>query len=293
MITRLGGFMAKILRWAGYLFGALLLIVIAAALAIWALSQRTLGERPQAKPERLIPASEASLETGQYLLVARACAECHGDQVRGAKFLDIPKVATLYAPNLPLLAKTATDQQLAQAIRQGIGHDGRPLLIMPSESYQFFTDAETAALIKAIRALPPTGAATPPVRIGPRGRVGIVIGKLETGPALVEHYAASQPADLGPQFAAGRHIAMTVCSGCHGSTFGGKEAEPGTFAPDLTKTGAYDLPAFTRLLRTGLPPSGKELKMMTGVSRKAFSHMTDAEIAQLHAYLKERANRAP
>ena len=293
MIRSFGGIMAKILRWAGNLFAALLLIIIVAALAIWALSQRTLGERPEAKPERLIPASQASLETGQYLLVARACAECHGDQVRGAKFLDIPNVATLYAPNLPLLAKTATDQQLAQSIRQGIGHDGRPLLIMPSESYQFFTDAETAALIKAIRALPPTGAATPPARIGPRGRVGIVIGKLEPGPALVAEYADSQPADLGAPFAAGRHIAMTVCSGCHGSTFAGKEAEPGVLAPDLKIAGAYDLPAFTRLMRTGLPPSGRELKMMSGVSRKAFSHMTDAEIAQLHAYLKERANRAP
>ena len=285
--------MGKMLRWAGYLSGALLVIVIVAALAIWSLSQGALSERPEARPERLIPASQASLETGQYLLVARACAECHGDGVRGAKFLDIPNVATLYAPNLPLLAKSATDQQLAQAIRQGIGHDGRPLLIMPSESYQFFTDAETAALIKAIRALPATGDATPPAKIGPRGRLGIVIGKLEPSPAIVADYAASQPAELGPPFAAGRHIAMTVCSGCHGPTFAGKEAEPGVQAPNLDIAGAYDLPAFTRLLRTGLPPSGKELKMMTGVSRKAFSHMTDAEIAQVHAYLRERAKRAP
>jgi mono/diheme cytochrome c family protein len=121
----------------------------------------------------------------------------------------------------------------------------------------------------------------------------MVTGKLKTAPALVAEYAAAQPADLGAPLAAGRHIAMTVCSGCHGSTLAGKEAEPGVKAPDLRIAGAYDLPAFTRLLRTGLPPSGKELKMMTGVSRKSFSHMTDAEIAQLHAYLQERAKRAP
>ena len=31
----------------------------------------------------------------------------------------------LYAPNLTLVAAKATDEQLDQAIRQGIGHDGR------------------------------------------------------------------------------------------------------------------------------------------------------------------------
>ena len=64
-------------------------------------------------------------------------------------------------------------------------------------------------------------------------------------------------------------------------------------APDLNVAGAYDLPAFAKLMRTGLPPSGRELKMMTGVSRKAFSHLTDGEIEDLHAYLTERAKRAP
>ena len=246
-----------------------------------------------AKPERLASAAQADVAHGKYLLVARACAECHGDNLRGTKFLDIPNVATLYAPNLTLLAKIATDQQLAQAIRQGIGHVGRSLFVMPSESYSAFTDAETADLIKAIRSLPPGGSSTPAISVGPLGRVGIVAGKLKTAPTLVEEYSNNRPADLGREFAAGRHIAMTVCSGCHGPTFSGKEAEPGVQAPNLDIAGAYDAAAFTRLMRTGLPPSGRELTMMTGVSRKAFSHMTDAEIAQLFAYLQERARRMP
>src|SRR5215216_2800041 len=108
--------MARALRWAGYAAGGLFLILLLAVAAVWLLSARALGRDVQAKPERLIPATQASLERGQYLLVARARAECHGDDLRGAKFLDIPNVATLYAPNLTLLARTASDQQLAQAI---------------------------------------------------------------------------------------------------------------------------------------------------------------------------------
>lgn len=284
--------MAKAFRWSAYVLGGFLLILVVAAAVILGMSASKLSAH-DARPEQLPPIEQASLEQGQYLLKARACAECHGEDLHGAKFLDIPNVVTLYAPNLAAVSKQASDQQLAQAIRQGIGHDGRPLLVMPSESYSAFTDAETAALIKAIRALPTGGATTPSAKIGPLGRLGIATGQLKTAPVLVAEYARAQPADLGPQFAAGRHVAMTVCSGCHGSTLAGHEPEPGVKAPDLTMTGAYDRAAFTVLMRTGLPPSGRELKMMTNVSKKAFSHMTDAEIAQLFAYLQERARRAP
>jgi cytochrome c553 len=285
--------MAKLLRWTGYVLGVLLLILLLAAAYVWAASSWRLNAHVEAKPERLIPMQQASVEDGDHLLLTRACAECHGPDLRGAKFLDIPNVATIYAPNLTLIARQATDQQLAQATRQGISHDGRALLVMPSESYQSLTDAETAALVKAIRAAPAGGEPTASARMGPLGRIGLVTGRLKTAPQLVKEYAAAQAADLGPKYGAGRHIAVTVCSGCHGSTLGGKEAEPGTVAPDLTMVGGYDLPAFTKLMRTGLPPSGRELKMMTGVSRKAFVHFTDQEIADLHAYLVERAQRAP
>jgi mono/diheme cytochrome c family protein len=285
--------MTKLLRWTGYVFGVLSLILLLAAAFVWIVSSRKLNGHAEAKPERLIPMEQASLEQGQHLLLTRACAECHGPDLRGVKFLDVPNVVTLYAPNLTLLAKQATDQQLAQAIRQGIGRDGRSLLVMPSESYQAFTDADTAALIKAIRAAPAGGTETPAPKVGLLGRFGLVAGEVKTAPAIVEEYAGAQAADFGPKHAAGRYVAVTVCSGCHGSTLSGKEIEPGTVAPDLTMAGGYDLPAFTKLMRTGVPPSDRELRMMKGVSQKAFSHFTDAEIADLYAYLVERAQRAP
>lgn len=282
------------LRWAGYLVGGLVILFLIAALAIWAISARKLSATVEAKPERLIPMQQASLEEGQRLLFTRACAECHGPDLRGTKFADVPpKVATLYAPNLTVIARQATDQQLAQAIRQGIGHDGRPLIVMPSESYASFTDAETTALIKAIRAVPARGERSPALKLGPIGRIGVAAGEFKTAPELIEEYAAAMPADLGPKYAAGRHIALTVCSGCHGPSLSGREPQPGLKAPDLSIVGAYDLPTFTKLMREGVPPNGRKLKMMTGVSQKAFSHFTDEEIAALHAYLIERARRAP
>ena len=62
-------------------------------------------------------------------------------------------------------------------------------------------------------------------------------------------------------------------------------------APDLTIAGAYDASAFTTLMRTGVPPGGRKLKLMGQIARDDFSHMTDAEIAQVYAYLQARARR--
>ena len=59
----------------------------------------------------------------------------------------------------------------------------------------------------------------------------------------------------------------------------------------LSIAGAYDLDQFRTLLRTGRPPSGRDLGLMARVARQDFSHLNDAEIAQLYQYLRARAER--
>jgi hypothetical protein len=62
-------------------------------------------------------------------------------------------------------------------------------------------------------------------------------------------------------------------------------------APDLTIAGAYDLPAFTRLLREGVAPGGKPVPTMHEVARDDSRFYNDTEIAALHGYLVARAQR--
>ena len=128
-----------------------------------------LSERDPPRPERLATPTAAQLADGPRQLHVLGCVSCHGDMLQGDLFLDEAGIAKIYAPNLTLVAAKASDQQLAQAIRQGIGHDERPLLIMPSEGYQFMTDAEVAALIAAIRTIPKGGRETPAARFGYNG----------------------------------------------------------------------------------------------------------------------------
>jgi len=285
--------MRTALRWVGYLAGVLLLLVFLAAAYVWIVSSNALTKRADAHPETLAAATPAQVADGTRQLSILGCASCHGEGLRGKLFFDVPNVAKLYAPNLTLIAEHADDQRLAQAIRQGVGHDGRGLFVMPSAQYSRLTDAETSSLIQAIRQQPRGGTQTPPISVGLLGRIGIATGKFKMQPDLVAEYAERLPADLGPKFAQGRHLAMTNCAECHGSTLGGGEPEPGLKAPNLQIVGAYDLPKFTRLMRTGVPAGGRKLKLMDEVARDDLSHYNDAEIAALYAYLHERAQKAP
>lgn len=284
--------MPKALRWAGYGLGAIVVLLLLAAAAAWIISSRMLSSAGAA-PSHLAAPTPAQLATAQRQLHVLGCASCHGKKLQGDVFLDDPKLASIYAPNLTLLAARATDQQLDRAIRQGVGIDGRALTVMPSESFQFLTDQEAAALIAAIRHFPRTGSEQPARRIGPLGRIGLVTGKLHTTPALVAEYSATPLPDFGPKFAAGRHIVQTRCNECHGADLKGREVEPGVVSSDLLMVGAYDLEQFRTLLRTGVPPSRKKLGLMASVAKSDFSHLTDEEIAAVHAYLVERAQRAP
>jgi cytochrome c553 len=281
--------MSKALRWAGYGLVSLLVLVLVAAAGVWVVSSAKLHASVAAKPEHLAQPTPVQLADAERQARTLGCFSCHGEGLRGNKMFDQPNVGTIWAPNLTRVAAHATDEQLARAIRQGVGVDGRRLFIMPAEVFQHLGDQEVAALIAMIRKLPRGGGETPPNVYGPLGRLGIVMGKFRTAPELVAKYAAQEPRPLGPQFEAGRQLAITKCSGCHGPALEGQEVEPGIVSPDLTIAGAYDLPAFRKLLRTGVPASGRELKMMSGTARTDLSHLNDSEIAQLHSYLVARA----
>lgn len=280
--------MNKWVRRAAYGAAGLVATGVVAAGGLWGASHWRMGETAAAGPERIVTAG-ADAARGRHLLETIGCTECHGETIQGHTVFDDPSFATINAPNLTQVAARATDQQLAAAIRQGVGHDGRALRLMPSATYAALTDREVGDLLAAIRAAPRGGDERPVFRLGPIGHVAMATGGLPTQQSLMAGYRARPAADLGPRFAAGRHIAMSICADCHGSDLTGHEPMPGVTAPDLTIAGSYDAAQFAALMKTGTPPGGRELQMMSETSRKSFSRFTDAEVAALFAYLQARA----
>lgn len=284
--------MRKVLRWLGYLLAAIIVLALLFAAWVWFASSRVLGRAHEAAPERLArPTAAQRADAGRQARIL-GCANCHGARLQGGLVFDGQPFATVRAPNLTELAGRVGDQQLARAIRQGIGHDGRALFIMPSDQYSRLSDQEVAALIAEIRRTPRSGGNVAAIQWGPIGRFALATGQLRSVMATVENFRVRQPFDTGPGEAAGRRLAATACAACHGPDLGGGAPEGGgNPPPDLAVAGAYDLAQFRTLMRTGRPPDGRDLGLMKEVAERDFSSYRDEEVAQLHAYLRARAER--
>jgi len=281
----------RFLRWLVYLLAAVLVLALLFAAWMWFASSRVLGRTHEAAPERLAAPSAAQLADAGRQARILGCSNCHGTRLEGRLMFDAGPFAKVWAPNLTELAARTTDQQLAAGIRQGIGHDGRALFVMPSPMYSRLSGEEVAALIAYIRDAPRVGGRVSGIRWGPIGRFALAKGDVAFATDRIEEFRVRQPLETGPGEAAGRRIAAIVCSECHGADLSGGQPTPDTSAPGLAVAGAYDLAQFTRLMRAGRPPNGRDLGLMREVAEQDLRDLTDAEIGQLHDYLRARAQR--
>jgi len=266
------------------LIGLATAIVVAAAFAlVQARSQAILEHRYPRNPPDPIHAATApdQIALGQHLVESTGCALCHGKQMAGRMLAAAG--SPLAAPNLTRVVVKRSDAELDWAIRHGVRADGTSEFGMPSHVYAAFTDAETSAMIGYLRTLKPLGPPTPRQPPGFMQRVDMAVGWMH--PEVARIPGAPRPLDLGPKFAAGRHLAALACGQCHGTDLSSGHGAPG---PDLMVRGGYSRRQFHALMRTGDTPSGRELDLMSETARLSFSHFTDAEIDALYDYLNAR-----
>src|SRR5205809_5205101 len=121
--------MRRLLRWAGYGLAGLIVLILVGVGAVWLVSSQELNRELAPKPDRVAAPTPAQLADSERQGRVLGCFSCHGSGLRGNKMFDEPNVGTIWAPNLTHVAARASDEQLARAIRQGIGVDGRPLFI--------------------------------------------------------------------------------------------------------------------------------------------------------------------
>lgn len=283
--------MKRVAKWIGLGLAGLIGLLIVAAIGIFLVSGYMLGKVHEAKAETLAPPTAQLLADAPRQARIQGCLTCHGEGLRGSMMIDAPIFARVTAPNLTEVAARASDQQLAAAIRQGIGHDGRALFIMPSPQYSRMSDGEVAALIAFIRSQPRAAGNSGGFKPGPIGRAIVAIGRLRPAPAKMEEFRTRAPIQAGPAHSAGQRLAANSCSECHGPALEGQTMEDGSEVPNLTIAAAYDYDQFRTLLRTGRTPGNKKLGLMKEVAEKDFVHLTDAEIKALHDYLRARAEK--
>lgn len=245
-----------------------------------------------------VTADPAAIERGAHLgKVIGKCVECHGQDLGGTKFIDDPVLGSIAAPNLTAgkggVLPAYTDAKLARAIRDGVGHDGRGLLIMPSEDWQGMADDDVAALIAWIRAQPPVDREHPKPNVKVVPRLLHVAGQINLMNAERIDHAQPRPVTMpvAETVEYGKYMAnVGGCTGCHGPNLSGGKI-PGTppdWRPPSNITpggiGSWTEADFFRALREGKRPAGAPIDSQ--MPWRMTRNMTDTEIRALWKYLR-------
>jgi len=265
----------------------------------------------QARPltDRTFETTPERLARGEYLAEGLLrCFTCHSERdwnapsalpieaTKGAGAMySVDPDTWITAPNLTPDDETGigtwTDDMLARAIREGVGHDGRVLHpAMDYGSFRRISDEDLASVIVFLRSRPPAH--------NPLPATVLPMEQQQEFAARLSPITEPVPArDLTDPWERGRYLVLLGnCEGCHTSWYslrnpgllgGGNPIERGekiAFSTNITPhtSGmAYPAEAFIQVIRTG---KGGTLSPM--MPWTVFQHLTDADLTAMHAFLQ-------
>lgn len=256
------------------------------------------------------------VERGRYLVQGPAhCAGCHGDvdqiehyeatgemiPLTGGFEIPIPP-GKMRPPNITPCETTGigkmSDEDLARALRYGVGHEGR--ILFPIMPFANLADDDLTAIISYLRTVEPHTVEREPTEFTFLGKALLTFAIPPAGPT------GTPPASVtpGPTVEYGEYLANDVanCNGCHtnrdlmtgeyiGEPFGGGlelDHRGKTFViPNITlggdgsKTKGWNEAAFIARIRTGQPSTeGSPMPWAP------FSKMSDDDLRAIYAYLE-------
>jgi Cytochrome c len=302
--------------------GRIILVATLALVVLLAIAVTfTVGWRPVLGPKtrpltgKKFEVTPQRLQRGQYIFNSLAiCVDCHSEHDSSQK--DHPVLANMVgsgevmpldnlpgrivAPNLTSDRQTGagswTDDQLARAIREGIGHDGRALFpIMPYERYRHMSDEDLASVVVYIRTLPPVSHALPATEI-----IFPVKYLIRAVPEPITDGVSAPSQSTRVQYGA-YLINMAACADCHtpmdkgqpiagldfagGQVFQGKwgHTVSANITPDPSGINYYDENLFIQVMRTGYV---KARKLDALMPVEQFQGLTDDDLKAIFAYLK-------
>ncbi len=280
----------------GLAFGVLLLVVLTLATAGIVAAQAGPGD-----PAR-----------GQYIMAINGGCGCHGPDHAGFKPGAPPDQSgsifqgpfgTVTAKNITPDQQTGvgswTDDQLINAIRNGIDAEGKPLFpIMPYASFHFMSDGDVRDLVAYLRTLPPVGNDVP------ENQLNIPV------PAPPQLPPSPPVAPTGG-VERGRYLvtAITICGDCHtprlpdlspdmSRLLAGGAVDPMDIATNLTPDRVTGIGNWTdaqilAVLRYGLEPEGSQVSGLmhdqvvgTPLPGGGYNRLTDSDARDIVAFLR-------
>ena len=249
---------------------------------------------PRDKRERLLLVPQRARLAGERL-------PGQGGTKGGGRVWDREGLPFLTAPNITPDRRTGagtwTDDMLARAIREGIGHDGRTLFpVMPYSQYRSMSDEDLASLIVYLRTIPAV------TRELPKTNVPFPVSRLIN--AVPEPIAAPVPQpDRRDTAAYGDYLTrMGACRDCHTPVdarnqpiadmeFSGGFLLTGPYGqvaarnltPDPSGIPYDDADLFVEVMRTGMV---KARKVHDAMPWARFAGQTDEDLRAIFRFLQ-------
>ena len=130
----------KTLKWIGIVLGSLIALLVLAFVVLYsngsAKWNKLHGNYDVPVETIPIPADQATIARGVHIATVYMCGYCHTETLSGQSG---PGLITLTFPNLTAgkggVGATNSDEDWVRAIRHGVGHDGKGLVIMPAQVF--------------------------------------------------------------------------------------------------------------------------------------------------------------
>jgi Cytochrome c len=275
-----------------------------------------IGPRTRPLTDRKFEVTPERLARGKYLTEnVLNCFACHSQRdwsqhdaplISGTEgggqapfpLADLP--GKVYPPNISPDKETGagnwTDDQLARAIREGIGHDGRALFpMMPYENYAHLSDEDLASVVVFLRSLPPVHHVVPRTEL-----IFPVKYLIRSVPQPITEPVP--PPDLSTPVKRGEFLVRVAgCRDCHtpqknGQPIAGLDLAGGwpmrgpwgtvasaNITPDASGISYYDEALFLDVIHTGYVKARKLAPIMPWW---VFRGMTDEDLKAAFAYLR-------
>ena len=289
----------KVLRLIGLVLGGLigLIVVLLAALLVTGWNLANEHEKNPAPELRVAP--DASLLARGEHIVRIVCADCHAPShtppLSGGTgdffaFPGGPRLGHLFAPNLTPGGRLAvySDNELARAIREGVNHEGRPMLVMPSQQFYGMSDRALAAVITYMRSQPAVQHELPKKQLAPMAYLILGLHLFETSHML----PVPRPVPDVPEAMDARYgeymVGMLGCRTCHGPNLkGGRKGQFPPIGPDVVAVvAAHDVGQFELAIRKGISARDGHALDPEGMPYRTYANLTDTEVAAVYAYLQ-------
>lgn len=220
----------KLLKGAGLLVVVLVVLLVVGYVAAYVVSEGMIS-KTYATPSigLMAPTDAAAIERGKHITGAIAdCQACHGANFAGRVIFNDPPIGRVSAPNLTRgkngFGSVLSDADLARVLRYGVLPNGKSVRVMPSEEFQYLSDADLGAVIAFLKTLPPADSDLPTTEVGPLGRVLMAVGQLPIFKAEQVDFHMPRPATVVPAVNVdyGKYLAnVSGCTTCHGPGLSG------------------------------------------------------------------------